>query len=256
MLVNWLKPLAAITVLLGFILHASAVTLGLTLQQAGGAESYSGNRLWASKLSYNPGTVIGDSEVAGLAKQAYKDMVEDYNAKQNAAPADKKQFWSENNAPGAMTAFAVGDNTVGYEIYLVSSIKGLRMGESFVYGKEDNTIQDNPVQYILYACQAARGTQHKKYANCAEILAVYAYFEDHRDHRVADISHARIVTWGDQTDDNPDGRYMRPCGHQTEGIFYGCEEFVRMAGLVVIPESTAPTEPTNEPSVDQVCLLG
>lgn len=81
------------------------------------------------------------------------------------------------------------------------------------------------------------------------------YFERHTDGKVTDISKARIVTWGDGTADNPDGRYMRPCGHPTRGIYYGCEAFVKEADLVVIPESTAPTDPANEPSVDQVCLL-
>lgn len=88
----------------------------------------SGVRLWASRLTYSPGTVVGDSEIVGIAKQAYKYMVEDYNARKDAASEDKKRFWPEDDYPGAMNAFAVGDNTKGLEIYVVSSIKGLKKG--------------------------------------------------------------------------------------------------------------------------------
>lgn len=190
-----------------------------------------------------------------MARAAYQEMKADLDRKY----PDKS--W-RNLLPGAMAAFAIENSQVGYTVVFSSSIKGLG-GTSFIMlvGRPDN-----PAKNILIECQNSHrigepssDKEHKTHANCAEPMALYAYYERFtkpEDDITKQSKRGRFAVWG-QGSKNSDGQQMDPCTYP-EGLVYGCKELIVKQKIDAIDKRVIPTDPNLLPEPTErfeVCIF-
>ncbi|MCJ1399548.1 hypothetical protein MMC11_002750 [Xylographa trunciseda] len=185
-----------------------------------------------------------------MAKEAYREMIAD---QARLARENPGWGWPGQPIPGAMAVLAVDDPDGGLNLVFASAIKGQYGGTSFILqvGRPDNEGKN-----ILLACQNIYAVKyptqsqpsHKTNANCAEPLAIYAYYEyfvKPADKIKTKSKPGRFAVWG-PSDINAGGEPMDPCSYSYSNVF-GCKELLIEQNINAVRTNVAPTDPDQLP---------
>ncbi|MCJ1474779.1 hypothetical protein MMC13_003439 [Lambiella insularis] len=230
---SWTGSITTLLVLFLFSLSTIAVDFGLKLHQTQDASRF----LWTSVNIYQPDQKLSDSDLMAMARVAWDEMSNDQKRLTQEHPEWK------GKVPGAMAILAVDNPQRGYNVIFASSMKGQPHGTSFIMLQGR---LDNPARAVLIACQQFYGMSvsdsgHNTGAQCAEPMALYAYYEVFKDsnQEIAKMPKgaARFAVWGR-------GKAMDPCSY-TGADIYGCEELFKDKNIDFVPKSITPTDTNN-----------
>jgi hypothetical protein len=185
--------------------------------------------VWTGIRPINKDTTITDEDLSNLARDAYREMIDDFEVRKVGLPR-----WAREKRPTVMASLV---DPAGDRLYFASSIKTGMAKAKLEDHMKDLGIVGTRVARELEKCQQGiviekkADSLHGFQASCGEIMLSVLYFLDRGAN--ADIKGSRVVA----VEGNGDSAIVKDFCTQKSGYenSYGCSEFLKELGIDFIP---------------------